>query len=286
MTEYTYQWNPEWEDDPSMPQLKISKSSLNTFEFCRKQYEFSYIEGRKSEPNAAMARGSAVHNSYEVFYNNFELKKAEDLDSNNLYDYCMGLFPIDEHNEIYQTMAAFETERFNSAKISKSLDDYLPVGNEVMCNAKLEIKKGQHRLGRQEFTLQRDYTVHLQGIIDRVFREGDGFIPVELKTGAWKNPAQKRTSMRKEMAFYKVLMDADPDCNMDPVTHWAWYYPDSNYFEVEPVKSRHVNDVPKRIAKLIHAYEQEIFPAEYFYKKCQYCAFTGICNEAMEMWDW
>ena len=33
MTEYTYQWNPEWEDDPSMPQLKVTKSSLNTFEF-------------------------------------------------------------------------------------------------------------------------------------------------------------------------------------------------------------------------------------------------------------
>jgi len=47
MTEYTYQWNPEWEDDPSMPQLKVTKSSLNTFEFCRKQYEFNYIEGRK-----------------------------------------------------------------------------------------------------------------------------------------------------------------------------------------------------------------------------------------------
>ena len=34
MTEFTYQWNPDWEDNPTMPQLKVTKSSLNTFEFC------------------------------------------------------------------------------------------------------------------------------------------------------------------------------------------------------------------------------------------------------------
>ena len=87
MTEYTYQWNAEWMDDPTMPLLKVTKSSLNTFEFCKKQYEFQYIEGRRSEPNAAMARGSIVHNAYEDFYNEFELKKAEELDENLLYEY-------------------------------------------------------------------------------------------------------------------------------------------------------------------------------------------------------
>ena len=119
--EYTYQWNSEWEEDPSMPQLKVTKSSLNTFEFCRKQYEFSYIEGRRSEPNAAMARGSAVHDSYETFYNDFDLKKAQSLDQNNLFQYCVGLFPIDDYSDVYQTMAAFETERFITSKLEKSI---------------------------------------------------------------------------------------------------------------------------------------------------------------------
>jgi CRISPR/Cas system-associated exonuclease Cas4 (RecB family) len=287
MTEYTYQWNPEWEDNPTMPQLKVTKSSLNTFEFCHKQYEFNYIEGRKSEPNAAMARGSAVHNSYEDFYNDFDMKKAEGLDQNNLYEYCMGLFPIDDYGEVYQTMAAFETERYLSSKLSKSIDNYLPVGNEIRCNAKLTIPKDVGMGGRgKKFMLKRDYTIHLQGIIDRVFQEGDGVIPVELKTGQWK--ARKQAHMRKEMAFYKVLMDADPDCNLDPITHWAWYYPDSNYFEVEPVRSHQINSIPKRIGKLIYAYEQGIFPASYFAKKCQFCSYIGICDSAQqaELWEW
>ena len=31
--EYTYQWNPEWEEDPAMPQLKVTKSSLIRLSF-------------------------------------------------------------------------------------------------------------------------------------------------------------------------------------------------------------------------------------------------------------
>ena len=335
MTEYTYQWNPEWADDPTMPLLKVTKSSLNTFEFCRKQYEFSYIEGRRSEPNAAMARGSAVHNSYEDFYNDFEIKKAEEMDENLIYEYCMGLFPIDDHSEVYQTMAAFETERFVKSRKDESLDSYLPIGNEIRCNAQLEIPQTHNTGHKPHFSLLRDYTVHLQGIIDRVFEEdveltfsecekcfvrehlpkgklgrktcnqfntsqsgkckgklslvtekSKGFIPVELKTGVWKD--RKQAHMRNEMAFYKVLMDADPDVALDPVTHWAWYYPDSNHFGLEPVIASNENRIAKRIAKLIHAYEQGIFPASYYPAKCQYCSFIGICDSAQqaELWDW
>ena len=209
------------------------------------------------------------------------------MDENLLYEYCMGLFPVDDYGEVYQKMSAFETERFLKSRQTNALESYLPVGNEIRCNAQLEISSDVGEAGRKpHFTLQRDYTVHLQGIIDRVFQEGQGYIPVELKTGVWKD--RKQAHMRNEMAFYKVLMDADPDVNMDPITHWAWYYPDSNYFQLEPIKSRNENNIPKRIAKLIHAYEQGVFPASYFPAKCQYCSFVGLCDSAQqaELWDW
>tara|TARA_R100000322_G_scaffold101987_1_gene64527 strand:- start:622 stop:1485 length:864 start_codon:yes stop_codon:yes gene_type:complete len=287
MVEFTYQWNPEWEEDPAMPQLKVTKSSLNTLFFCEKQYEFQYIQGRRSEPNAAMARGSIVHNSYEDFYNDFDLKKAEGLDDNNIFEYCISLFPIDENGDIYRSMAAFESERFLKSKQTNALDTFLPVGNEIKCNAKFEIKAGEYKLGRSNpFTLQRDYIVHLQGIIDRVFQEGNSVIPVELKTGIWKD--SKATHMRHEMAFYKVLMEADPDCNLGPITHWAWYYPDSNYFQLEEVKKYNVNQVHKRIAYLIHCYEKGIFKSEFWYNKCKFCSFTSLCDSAIanHMWEW
>ena len=45
--EYTYQWNPEWIDDPTKPILKVTKSSLGSFKWCNKQYEFSYFRLRR-----------------------------------------------------------------------------------------------------------------------------------------------------------------------------------------------------------------------------------------------
>ena len=85
-------------------------------------------------------------------------------------------------------MSAFETERFLKSRQTNALESYLPVGNEIRCNAQLEISSDVGEAGRKpHFTLQRDYTVHLQGIIDRVFQEGQGYIPVELKTGVWKD---------------------------------------------------------------------------------------------------
>ena len=35
--------------------------------------------------------------------------------------------------------------------------------------------------------LERDYVVHLQGIIDRMFIQDGNYIPLELKTGPWKD---------------------------------------------------------------------------------------------------
>ena len=50
----------------------------------------------------------------------------------------------------------------------------------------------------KKFTLQRDYKIHLQGIIDRIFREGNNLIPLELKTGPWKEKNSKTTSCEKK----------------------------------------------------------------------------------------
>jgi len=282
LMEYTYQWNPEWAEDDAMPILKITKSSLNTFEYCQKQYQFNYIERRPQETSQAMLKGTIIHNSYEEFYNDFDIKKAEPMDYNNLYDYCMGLFPIDDYSDMYQTMAAFETDRFITARTNNTIEEYIPAGNELKCNARITIPHDAN----PKFFLQRDYEVHLQGIIDRIFQEGEGYIPIELKTGGWK--ARKSTAMRKEMAFYKFLMDADPECTLSPVTHWGWYFPAANHFEVEAVKTRNVNDITKRIAKLIHAYETGLFPTSYFPAKCSYCSYVGICDTAQgnEMWGW
>ena len=156
-----------------------------------------------------------------------------------------------------------------------------------MLDARITIRSDEN----PKYELSQDYTVHLQGIIDRMFREGDRYIPMELKTGGWKD--WKKTMMRKEMAFYKILFENTPNAELEemgldpeiPISHWGWYYPAANYIYVEDAKKSSMTAVKKGIAEMIHSYETGIFPTKYFAKTCSNCSFFGICDAAnTESW--
>ena len=283
MREYTYQWNVE-DDEPT---LKITKSSYGSFKWCPKKYEFSYIDRLPQDTTEAMIKGTVVHNSREDFFEDFDIKKAENMSNEELITYNMGLHPVDDYTDIYRNISVFEANRFIEAREEDKLDSYLPIINEVMLDAELFIPQDIN----PKCVLERDYTIHLQGIIDRMFIDNGGYVPVELKTGPWKD--YKRTSMRQELAFYKLLIENATDEVLEnagidrniPITHWGWYYPVSNYIEVEEVKKTSVNAVIRGITQLIKAYEDkhnggEQFPAKYYFKTCQHCSFIDICDAA------
>nr|MDB4346198.1 PD-(D/E)XK nuclease family protein [bacterium] len=289
--EYTYQWNPETytSDDTKRtePILKISKSSMGSYNWCPKRYEFQYKEGLPIDSTPVMLIGTLVHNAREDFFNTFDVKKAESLSHSELINYCMSLHPIDDNTEMYEAMSIFESNRFMESVTEGTTDNFLPVINEIMLDAKVVIDKNTH----PKFELKQDYVVHLQGIIDRMFQEGNMYIPMELKTGGWKD--WKTTMMRKEMAFYQLLFENTPEdkliaMGLDPeipISHWGWYYPAANYIHIEKVKKSSMSSLKKNIAQLLHSYETGIFSAKYFAKTCANCSFFGICDAAnMESW--
>ena len=278
MREYTYQWVPaEYTEDGKEPILKVTKSSFGSFQWCPRKYTFSYIDRLRQDQTEAMRKGTIVHNAREDFFNEFDVKKAENMSQRELVDYCVSLHPIDEFTEMYETMSIFEANRFMDMKNNEMpLENFVPAANEVTLDAEIDVS---------------GYKIHLQGIIDRMFFEDGNYIPFELKTGLWKD--YKTTSMRKEMAFYKLLYENCPDeilieKGLEPnlsMTHWGWYYPASNYVLVEPVKKRSETAVIKGIQDLINAYETGIFPTKYFYKTCANCSFFNICEAAnQESW--
>ena len=282
MREYTYQWQPENYDDPSKPILKITKSSLGSFDWCPKKYDFSYKQRLPQDQTEAMLKGTILHNIREDFFNEFDLKKAENLSSDEVYDYCVGLMPINDYMDLSLTMAAFEAQRYIEARAQNKTEEFLPVCNEGKFDAEIVIRANTN----PKFPLTRDYRIHIQGIIDRIFQEEAGYIPFEFKTGGWKD--YKKTSMRKEMAFYQLLIEnAEPEVliknGLDPnvpVSHWGWYYPASNFVYAEEAKNRTMTSVMNSIAKLLHAYEQEHFPTKFFFKTCSHCSYFGICDAA------
>jgi len=284
MREFTYKWYPETYDNEDEPILKITKSSFGTFNWCPMKYKFSYPLRLPQATTEAMIKGTAVHDSREDFFNAFDIKKAEHMTYDELVTYNMGLHPIDDYTEMYRIISVFEAERFIEAREDDKLHDYLPVINEVMMDAEITIP---HAIN-PKCILERDYKVHLQGIIDRMFIQDGNYIPLELKTGPWKD--YKLTMMRKELAFYKILVENAPeetilDAGLDPdipITSWGWYYPQSNYLQVEKVKKQSITAVYNGIAKLIKAYELQQFDAKYYYNTCQHCSFMSICPLAQE----
>lgn len=286
MKEFTYQWNPENFDDETEPILKITKSSLSTFKWCNRQYLHQYIERLPQDTSPAMIKGSTVHNAYESLWDDFNITKAQDMDEIELHEYFTGLFPIDDYGDVYDSVIAFETQRFFQAKEDGALESYIPIENEIKLDAELLIPFDAD----PKYELKRSYVVHLQGIIDRVFMEDGHCFPMELKTGLWKDT--KLSGMRGEMAFYKLLMDLAEDENGErlfpPVTKWGWYYPESNYCYLEEIKASSVTALRKRFVKLIWSYENNKFPASFYYRKCQHCSFLGLCEAAGEtgLEDW
>jgi len=284
MSEFTYDWKPENYDDPSKPILKITKSSLGTFDWCNKKYDFSYIQRLPQDQTEAMRKGTVLHNHREDFFNDFDIKKAESMSANEVEEYVVALTPVDEYYDISLNIASFETNRYLEARTENKTDEYLPVCNEGKFDAEITIPKDIN----PKFPLTRDYKIHIQGIIDRIFKENGGYVPFEFKTGPWKD--YKGTMMRKEMAFYQLLIEnAEPEVLIKnglepnvPVTHWGWYYPVSNYVFAQTVKTRSMTSVMNNIAKLIWSYEQKQFPTKFYWKTCSHCSFFGICDAAQE----
>jgi CRISPR/Cas system-associated exonuclease Cas4 (RecB family) len=284
MKEFTYKWMPENYADPSRPILKISKSSLMSYVWCPKKYEFSYVERLPQDQTEAMRKGTVLHNHREAFFDDFDVKKAEKMNNTEIIEYCNSLMPVDEYYDVSLTVAAFEAQRFIEALAEDKTDEFLPVINEKMFDCEVVIPKNTHK----KFTLQRDYTVRLQGIIDRIFMENGKLIPFEYKTGGWKD--YKATAMRKEMAFYQLMIEnsteevlAKHGLTRDmEVSHWGWYYPVANHITVEPVKTRTMTSVMNHIAELIHAYENKHFAPKFYYKTCTHCSFFGICDGAQQ----
>lgn len=282
MNEYTYDWKFENYGKEGEPILKITKSSLGSFDWCPTKYDFSYRQRLPQDQTEAMKKGTICHTVRENFFDDFDIKKAENMSNEEVYEYCVGLLPINDYMDINLTMASFESQRFIEAREEGKINEFLPVSNEGLFDAEIIIPQNIN----PKFPLLRDYTIHIQGIIDRIFAEDGGLIPFEFKTGAWKD--YKASSMRKEMAFYQLLIENSSDevllkNGIDPeqkVTHWGWYYPVSNYVHVEPIKKRTMTSVMNNIAKLIHAYENEHFPPKFFFKTCSHCSFFGICEGA------
>jgi hypothetical protein len=252
-----YNWHPDMPDNVI---LRVSKSSVGDFTFCKQQYAINRVLGMKEPQNDNMLRGTNVHDSVELFYQRVDVGKAsEEHDLERYFRDC-----IPHSSEIRSAQDNFflgedlhidrflekEIQRFNAS----DPQHFLPTGNELVINHVHEIEV--------DGVSQR---VHFTGIIDRIFTNPDGSLHIhELKTGAWKDSASKFTNMRKEMAFYVwLLRKSDPT---NTITHWGWDHTkgvkntdtfDAEMFRyVEAVRAKEIGEMLGDIQNLIRTHRK------------------------------
>jgi len=275
-------WDPKKHHDE---RLRVSKSSLGTFNWCPKQYWFVYFEKIEGETVYYHTRGLNVHDAMEYFWENVG----------------------EVRDDIFKLMYEGHRERARAM-----MHDVIPVPPEPYAYGEEEqirqwvdwqFSRFEHTNGvnwepakcEAEIHAYRmveidgdPIPIHMKGFIDSIFANDDGtFALMELKTGKWKNAGKrKRTQMRKEMQFYRMMIENSPHYEYLPITHWGWEFPgggieggDGAHIYFEPVKDARYTpkSVEKSLEKLVQAHLDGLFPASASDIQCGFCDFMEIC---------
>lgn len=294
----SYAWTPEMGEKGII--IRMSKSTLTSPKWCAQQLWLQHNYPRKQELVKHLVVGDDVHNGLEMFYDNLwekadvlelheQARKGGDI-SKSLLKYIPNEeaivnnrrqenkeFPFydEDYYRNMEWLMNYETARMAMAKTA------MPLANEV----RLELKREVEVPGYGSIPVQ------FVGIIDRVFEAPDGGLMLfELKTGKWQD--SKLSDMRKEMSYYKFLIDnADPaylkEQGIDrTVTHWGWRYSSADHWHIEPVKSVSERGMMKSMRDLIKMYlNQEFLPTKADFK-CGYCQYLELCPKyAIPMGD-
>lgn len=283
-----YNWMPDMEDKI----LRITKSSVGTFDFCPKQYYFQNILGLRGEERDYHIRGSNVHDAVEWYWKENkknlddivdELKKGNVEKARSIQK--EGL-PTPPEPYIYgekvqlSVYADWQFQRLQNLPYERVVD-WLPIGNESEIHATRNVVASNGAL----------IPIHMKGYIDRIFIDDDhsGIILMELKTGKWvEKGGRKRASMRSEMQFYRMMLEHSQHMEFLPVVGWGWQYPggginggDGPMWDYESVNGpggRYApKTVEKRLTRIVDAHLNNDFPTEAHERKCEYCDFMEMC---------
>lgn len=286
----TYGWNPADHDGRV---LRITKSNFGTFNWCPQQYYLQSFKGLRGETVYYHTRGLNVHDMVEYFWATFTSK--EDAlaliamnDDEGARQLLHATIPSPPTPYLYgedEQIAQWVDWQFQRLKITQGINwEPTKVEANIHANRFVEVDDVQ-------------IPIHLSGYIDTIFDTGKGgYALMELKTGKYNS--SKPTNMRKEMAFYKMMLDHSPHAEYLPITHWGWEFPGGGIeggvgptIDYEKVGKRAMTSVENGLKKLIRAHINMEFPPTPFLGKlpkgvaiedavlkCNWCDYKSQCE--------
>ena len=292
----TYAWSPTLTPDKK---LRVTKSSLGTLGWCRQQYYLEKFKGLRGEQVDHHIRGLNVHDMMEWFWANFTTEQevevlalADDVPKARQLFYSV--FPTPPEPYIYgedEQIAQWAEWQFQRL-LHTGGKQWRPVGVEANVHATRYVEVDGEAI-----------PIHINGFIDTLFADDDGFALMELKTGKYK-ARSKVPSMRKEMAFYKMMLEHSKHTEFLPITHWGWEFPGGGinggegptiYYEPTEKKWAAMKSVEKALQRLVKAHIDMEFPPDPWMgkkrddetledllerngMKCSWCDFREHCS--------
>ncbi len=261
----TYAWNPM--DTPDK-KLRVTKSSLGTFGWCRQQYYLEKFKGLRGETVDHHIRGLNVHDMMEWFWANFTqeqeqavlnlLVKGREGEARELFFSAVPQPP--EPYEFGEDEQIAQWLEWNFRRLGHTMgEEWRPAGVEANIHAYRFVEVDGEAI-----------PIHINGFIDTLFQDGEGYALMELKTGKYK-ARSKVPAMRKEMAFYKMMLENSKHAEFLPITHWGWEFPGGGinggegptlYYEPTEKKWAAMKSVEKALERLVKAHIDMDFPPD------------------------
>ncbi len=249
---------------------KYSYSSLNTFESCRKKFQFTYIDKIKREKkgNAPAIMGFIAHRVLEKLYK---------LGFENV------LYPKDEMVKYYQ-------DEWNKIVIDyievtsdfQTVDDYIKIGEQILCDYydKFQPFNQDTLLGSELnlfFTLpETDFQFNCR--IDRLSKRADGVIEiVDYQTGTFLAKATDK-SFHFQMGLYLLAVRANyPDFKeIELVQYYLRHGETVRYRMREDEEDNLIEEFKQMIIETMNATSLKSFPPTES-SFCKFCDYADIC---------
>ena len=232
--------------------MKLSKSKINTYLKCPREFKYRYVDEIEVEPNEYMELGTNVHLIAEK------------------YAKIYGDNP--QENPRYYLDLIARQEKINVDEIDTHLDSLASFFNTAF------IKKDYKILSQEEYLIDEKH--NFSGITDIILETSDkNLIVIDYKTGS----SSSFNKCRLELGYYKMLVESNYDRNV--ISAGIFFTKDNKlrllHFKDNDNKRIYMcNQELKEGLDTLYEVRKNVneakFPKEEQFL-CRYCTYSSIC---------
>lgn len=234
--------------------MKLSKSAVNSFLKCRREFKYMYIDKLEQQPNEFMRLGTDVHNIAETFIKN-----------------------IDMDGDFYEQLIKIYNESGSEFNLKTHLFNLARFYDEVFHDE----EETYTVFSAEEYLYNED--INFSGLCDLILEDEFGdLIIIDYKTGKSK-PIR---NYRLELTYYKLLVEKEFP-NKKVISAGIVFTKDGgmkfvNFCESQKKGSFVTHADEEATIELLKFIREEIKEENFYAERqflCDYCAYKEVCEK-------